>query len=716
MQENPKREESEDISSLKHRIESVEKELAQLKLVLRLDLTNSDEKHENILKTRKVPSETEPESEGRSKPPAPDTVEKIRPPVQPPKREVEKTPIDFEKVLFQKVLPAVFLVIFVIGMMFFLKIAVERGWLGEPVRIFLGYATALSLGYFGYQNLTAERRGLGTSLLGGMVATGMLTTFAGHYLYDLLPIAFAFVIGVGFVLSGVYLSHLFKSEILSLMSGVGAFLVTIMLNGVTSNAEIVVVYIIAVFIGMFRFSLKSNHRFTHYVVFVLFQLTMIIQASTMQTVKEQDFLFAALIVHHLFIIHMYLNKHMSFKVSGELFLYTNVLAMTGWTAAISTVTPQMDFLSLALLYIGLAVWMELYRLEKPFAIFSSIAVFTTAVFLLSLEPQWAYAKNLLFLVEGGVGMWLGFRFKGMRKIVLSTFILTVSFMALLSIEMTQVFSDEHFIWLSGLVVMGTVYLGAFRYLPKNFGVSAKALRLSLFGFFLFTFVYLAYLVFGVIPRSLFSDEMFLHVALLAFLSLSVIYLMGYKADFSRYLPYGSLVIIALFSPFVLIMPVSGFLGRTIVAEETWFNIGVETMFFLVLVSITVKSYRETLPFRFWKDEIFKKVLTFLVYVYGFFLVNKFLLATMEQFEVFSDYVYFIHSLFMMGVALFTFTVDKRLEVKALRWFAFALVVITVMKLIFIDLMTVSLVIKAALFLIVGVIGILYSKTFYQKSE
>ena len=715
MKENQKRDESEEILLLKARMEEVEKDLKQL--CSRLDRMNPEEK---VLKdpTTKMPppKEESVESEwapNKAAPPVKQLPRQNVSPVQPMKKKVDKQPVDYERIFLQKVLPTMFLAVFVIGLMFFLKIAADNGWLGEKVRLMLGYATSIALGFFGYRHFKADRRTLGTSMMGGMVAVGLLATFAGHYLYDILGVVVAFVISMTLVGTGMYMSHRFKSETLSLVSALGAFLVAVLLEDVSPNAWFFATFVTALFVGSFYFSLRSAHRFTHYVVFFLFQMTLTVYAVSHSDYIDHLAVVMAAGVQHLFVIYMFLTKQISMKVSKEVFLYANVVALTGWVLLLGDRTETVVYLTIALLYATMAFIMSRRKEGEVFAVFTMLAFYATGVFILSLDFEQDHIPVLLFILQGTIGLLLGFRFKGARTIVLSVILLLPTVLTAFSYSILEFLSYENLVWATVLVAAGFVYAGAFRYLPTTYGAKVSTLQGSLLGFYGLSLFYLLNLVTGLLESSVWNDETQIHILILATIALSVFYLFGYKVSFARFLPYGSLVVLGILSPFMLFLPIDGY---AVTDGEAMFNLGVQMVYLLLVVGITAIAFRKALPFRFIDGEKGRKVLAFIVYIYGFILLNKFLLSGMDQYEVFSEYVYFIHSIFLMGFALSTLSFEKRLDIKGIRLFGMLLIVATIVKLIFIDLAMLSLVVRTALFLIVGLVGIVYSKTFYKKMK
>ena len=78
-------------------------------------------------------------------------------------------------------------------------------------RLLFGVLLAGGFYWFGNRQLKAKRAPLGLVLLGGSVASLVLTTFAAHYLYEYLPATAAFLLNVLLIIGGIFIAHIHKS-------------------------------------------------------------------------------------------------------------------------------------------------------------------------------------------------------------------------------------------------------------------------------------------------------------------------------------------------------------------------------------------------------------------------------------------------------------------------------------------------------------------------
>src|SRR5699024_3555117 len=80
-----------------------------------------------------------------------------------------------------------------------------------------------------------------------------------------------------------------------------------------------------------------------------------------------------------------------------------------------------------------------------------------------------------------------------------------------------------------------------------------------------------------------------------------------------------------------------------------------------------------------------------------------------------DYVYIGHTIWMFLFSFLSISFGARLGWKVVRYLGIILIGVCLLKLFFIDLINVSIVIRAILFIVVGVIGLVYSRMLLRSS-
>lgn len=100
---------------------------------------------------------------------------------------------NFERYVGEKLFGKIGILVLIVGVGFFVKYAIESGWLSEAVRTALGYAVAAALAATAYR-LRDKYRSFGSLLAGGAFAAVFVTTSVAFHYYRLFPQTVAFAI------------------------------------------------------------------------------------------------------------------------------------------------------------------------------------------------------------------------------------------------------------------------------------------------------------------------------------------------------------------------------------------------------------------------------------------------------------------------------------------------------------------------------------------
>jgi hypothetical protein len=93
--------------------------------------------------------------------------------------------------------------LFLLGVIFFLWLSIQRGWISPPLRVLLGLFTAAGLMTGAAKLLSTDRRTIAVALLAAALGTLDFSAFAGFSLYHLYPGTLGFALAVlGAVIGG----------------------------------------------------------------------------------------------------------------------------------------------------------------------------------------------------------------------------------------------------------------------------------------------------------------------------------------------------------------------------------------------------------------------------------------------------------------------------------------------------------------------------------
>ncbi|MBP3951570.1 DUF2339 domain-containing protein [Bacillus suaedae] len=628
-------------------------------------------------------------------------------PVKPMQKSLEPT-LDLEKVLIQW-MPRVFMIILLIGLLWGLKIGMDNGFITNPIRVILGYSGTVLLAWLGYKQYINSRHALGLSLIGGMVALGMVTTFAAHSLYQFFGVPFALIINLVFVVIGIFLSHKLKSETLAVFCAFGAFLIPFLLESTSPSTLFFCIYILSLFLALFYLSLRENHKYTFYVIFGLFHITLFTFLNA--TVNNQETIIAlTVLIQHLFLLLMFVRNKVSVQVFSEVLLYTNFLFGIGWLKLFNNSYEPYMYGGLAIIYIGLAL--HSYKQDRTSlqSVLSAISVFAVGVFLLSFNFVEQRMYTLLLVLESTLGLWLAFQFKNVRMICTSGLIyLLTSLFIVTSQPVYEFFSFEHMLWISFLTSLMVLYVAGYRYLPKHFSLRIKTMDISL------TVGQLLFLIyFGMILQELVSYvdvtyAMALHLQLFGLFLLVLSFYKAYLWSHGKYMSYVGFAVILLMIPAFLLVPYLYGSHLEFIAMLL-----IELIFLATLIYFTHLVWKK--KFTILEKKLLDKFGSIIIsmQIIIFLFVNKWTFGISAQFNISSDYVYFIHSFVLLFFAFASTTAGRKFSWRWVRILGVILIGVTIFKLFFIDLVQVSIVVRAILFILVGITGVWYSRTLYQK--
>jgi hypothetical protein len=629
---------------------------------------------------------------------------------------IEKKKIEWDKELGQVWLPRIFMGLLIIGVLWGFKATADYGLITDPMKIILSYIGVLTLYILGNRQFSKNRPKFGIVMLGGAVALGIITTFAAHYIFDYINETFAFVINVGFAASGIYLSNWHKSQMLSIFSTVGLFLTPFLVQSKEPNTIIFSLYIIAVFLSMFYLSVKWKHKIALYIQFILFHLTYFAY-TTLSGIdnSETTILVYGVVVQHLFVLYLILkdrveNLGTKWKVEG--FIYTNFIALFLWMRTQEGLIVSTVWFSLLLLYIYLCVtllpksktWnISIEIRQKLFGVISVVTIFIGALFIETFKLM--DTQTIIYLLEGTVALYVGIMLKQYRTII------TGSLIYVLTIINIQIHILENFISLYALyrvlVVISIFIIG--RHVIKYILKSLKSSADELSAVFIVPQIY-----FGLVGAEFIRvlDEKYIHTfesLYIYMIYFIIVAIWSFKLRIWKYgywvsnLGLGLMILLCLN---IVNIPLSYESNN---AFFLYFLVQVLMLLSLVyfIRESTKKSKVINIPI-----DIKHLIVQIVILVF----LNKYFFAFFNQFEIYGEWRYVWHSFLLFVFALVSIYISKNDKGKYVLIVGWIILASTLLKLLFIDLAETSISVRAILFIVIGLIGVIYSKTFYTKKN
>ena len=122
-----------------------------------------------------------------------------------------------------------------LGLGFFLKYAMDRGWIGPEVRVGMGLAFGAALYGLGVYLLRKDYRPVGQGVVGSSLGFWYLSLYAGHHWYSLISeeVMFgAMAVGAGAVLG---LAIAFDAQVVAIIGVLGGFLAPLLMKTSTPS-------------------------------------------------------------------------------------------------------------------------------------------------------------------------------------------------------------------------------------------------------------------------------------------------------------------------------------------------------------------------------------------------------------------------------------------------------------------------------------------------
>lgn len=179
-------------------------------------------------------------------------ISRERPPVKQPKQPTpsffEKHP-DLEKFIGENLINKIGIAVLVLGIGFFVKYAIDKEWINEIGRTFIGILCgAILIGVA--HRLRKEYKAFSSVLVGGGIAIFYFTISIAFRNYDLLNQTAAFVVMIIITAFAVFLAILYDKIELAVIAMIGGFASPILVSNGSGNYIILFTYILVLNAGM----------------------------------------------------------------------------------------------------------------------------------------------------------------------------------------------------------------------------------------------------------------------------------------------------------------------------------------------------------------------------------------------------------------------------------------------------------------------------------
>lgn len=392
-------------------------------------------------------------------------------PVATPSPSKKAEPVDWEHLIGRVWIPRIFIFVLLLGLTFAFTIVAIAGT--ELIRIVMGFGLAGILYIIGEKQVKKERDGLGKVLLSGSISVAILTTFAMHVQYQMIPSIMAFVLNIVWIFLGIQLSKKHKSEAIAILTACVGYLVPFLLEGKENAATLFIGYETVFYAFLLLYAIQNNYKKLFYTASVLWHLVVMLFISTLPWEVNTDTIvlsaaIGAIIQHLLFVYFGQFKKTLDIPVLPILFtsfVVTTFWARTGFVfdpiymedVVIDTWKNQIlydVYLVVAAFGYGIMAYKG-WRSQREEQVPVGLSISTLSIALLIFHViDSETVGGMIYLVQGMIALYLGYYFKATLQKATGALVYAVGVVTTLLNTIDDVFSLETLAW---IILMGSLY-------------------------------------------------------------------------------------------------------------------------------------------------------------------------------------------------------------------------------------------------------------------
>lgn len=368
-------------------------------------------------------------------------------------------PRDWEHLIARVWLPRIFILVFLLGVLWGFTAAVNAGIITEPIRCLLGVAAAGLMYWQGEAQIRRQRAALGQVLLGGASGVLILSLFAAHMLFELIPSSLAFVLYVISIAISVITALRHRSQALMIITLLGGYLVPFLTKTEQPNMWIFAGYEGLFSMTMMLLSLRYSFRGAYFTAFGVLHLPLLIAMIASHEGSDRPALLTIVILQHLLLFAVSLMGSQDSRIGQRITLFLSFGLLAAWTYGLYGASGDDRLLYewmlalWSLLYIGTTVW--LYQRKRTIS--THLAIATFSIFLWLIYVLQADQAGAALLVEGGLALILGGLFRSRLQQISGALTYFIGMMFVFVHKIPNIFSLEAFGWFVLVATLGGLY-------------------------------------------------------------------------------------------------------------------------------------------------------------------------------------------------------------------------------------------------------------------
>ena len=638
-------------------------------------------------------------------------------PVLKPEVEIKK-PIKPQRSLEETItwiLPKVFMVILVLGVLWGLKLISDYGYLSDSVKILLAYALSIGLIVLPYilEKKQKSSQAIIISLYGGAFIIGILTTAAGAILYDVLHLNMALIIAVLYVAYGIFISYYKANEILTIFVIFTSLLLPYLLEYMEFSELLIIQFVVILFAAIQFVIVKHRQQIALHITTSFTHLSALALWGLSENV-DMYFAIGLLLIASIYLYSWWklYEPKSKWRVihEGLLFSYHVFALITLLFVTNDLVFDTILFLLMLVIYSITAFVAYKERLQHVVDVAATVA-FLAFIFMIVTFDLSDEVLILLFGFVAFSGIMLGMRLRAtFMKVTYSLSFFLMTLITIAAGEVKPFFALNHLSVVMILLYLIAIYiyvkqpkqnLSRFETWVEQANVQ-HILPILISAYFI---KYVMDLEHGYISNV--GQTPF--VSLIVLLGLLVISLFVREKWIGKFLVTALLIATSVAS---LVLLTTGYY-----ADTNWsLNLLAKIIYLAVIIALLADFYSSGIVYKKYGELLSKKIEVFINT--GFVLCILFIMSILSLLHH-SGLVDYAVAVTGNTIAIFA-TASAALMAGAKRgWrdvkiMGFVLLGIGIFKLIFFDLSALDLLIRSALFIVVGGVGLLLSNRLLRK--
>ncbi|TXK83903.1 DUF2339 domain-containing protein [Paenibacillus sp. N3.4] len=367
-------------------------------------------------------------------------------------------PKDWEYLIARVWLPRIFIVVFLLGVLWGFTAAVSAGIITEPVRCILGIAVAGFMYWQGEAQIRRSRIALGQVLLGGSSCVLIISLFAAHMLFGLIPAGLAFVLFVVSIGLSVFTALRHRSQALMIITLLAGYLVPFLVDSAKPNIWVFIGYEALFSIAMILVSFRYSFRAAYYVAIGVLHLSLLMGSLMGDGTDNRAAIIIAVILQHTLLYTLATLPSKDNTLGQRMTLFMSFGLLASWMYGLyghssDRITYEWMVALWSLLYSGTSYW--LFSQKRSLSVHLPIATFGWFLWLIYVLK--ADQSAAAIVAEGAIALCLGVKLRSKLQKITGTVTYLIGMIIVLVHPIQEIFSVETFAWLALLASIGGLY-------------------------------------------------------------------------------------------------------------------------------------------------------------------------------------------------------------------------------------------------------------------